>query len=648
MSLLLPLGLLGLLGLLALLLIYILKPNYQQKIISSTFVWKLSLKYKKRALPISKFRNLLILLCQIIVICACSMILAMPVIAEAAEPVRREEVLILDSSANMYTAYEGETRFERAVSRLRTQAEDVFADDGFVTVIVADGDAHYLLSQRLEAESRDALSDALDELVCAYGTADVEGAMELAEEVLQRSPAADVLFYTATDYVDEGKEVILQDVSVEGEWNAAILGASAVLVDNYYTITVDVACYGEDEDFDLYCEVNGVNGTDGDIQLPPATVYCVGDQTYQVVYTVSEANFGENVTPVYLTENEAVWSFDRIYLRIGGGDCLSFDDEYYIYGGNKPTIAIEYYSTVPNVYMSGILLTLAADFSEDWNITIKEINGKTGGEPLTQGFDLYIFEHEVPEIMPTDGVVLLLDPDISGDAGFTLGRTITLQGSDYTGDGVALTQGVEHPIMNGVVASGIAVTQYREVHESSLDGYDVLMYFQGNPVFFAKNEIDRKIAVMAFSLNNSTLAITLYFPIIMYNMFNYYFPSTVSGNAYSVYDSVTLNARGTNLRLTDTDGEETVFLETPASYTFRDVGTYTVRQDLISGVTEVSELYVTIPREESNILRTEDELSPVVRPPQDEISFDDLMIWFAAVAFGLLLVEWLLQWRKGV
>ena len=89
---------------------------------------------------------------------------AMTSIAEAAEPVRREEVLILDSSANMYTAYEGETRFERAVSRLRTQAEDVFADDGFVTVIVADGDAHYLLSQRLEADSRDALSAALDEL----------------------------------------------------------------------------------------------------------------------------------------------------------------------------------------------------------------------------------------------------------------------------------------------------------------------------------------------------------------------------------------------------------------------------------------------------------------------------------------------------
>ena len=48
MMLLTPLGLLGLIGLLIWLIIYIIKPNYQQKMISSTFVWKLSLKYKKK------------------------------------------------------------------------------------------------------------------------------------------------------------------------------------------------------------------------------------------------------------------------------------------------------------------------------------------------------------------------------------------------------------------------------------------------------------------------------------------------------------------------------------------------------------------------------------------------------------------------
>ena len=68
MSWLTPLGFLGLTGLLVLLLIYIIKPNYQNKIVSSTFVWKLSLKDKKNKIPISKLRNILLLLCQILII----------------------------------------------------------------------------------------------------------------------------------------------------------------------------------------------------------------------------------------------------------------------------------------------------------------------------------------------------------------------------------------------------------------------------------------------------------------------------------------------------------------------------------------------------------------------------------------------------
>ena len=80
MSWLTPLGFLGLLGIVILIIIYILKPNYQQKFISSTFIWKLSLKYKKKRLPISKLRNLLLIICQILIITACACIFAKPIL----------------------------------------------------------------------------------------------------------------------------------------------------------------------------------------------------------------------------------------------------------------------------------------------------------------------------------------------------------------------------------------------------------------------------------------------------------------------------------------------------------------------------------------------------------------------------------------
>ena len=68
MSLLTPLGLLGLLSIVALIIIYIIRPNYQEKFISTTFVWNLSLKYRKKRIPTSKLRNILLIICQILIL----------------------------------------------------------------------------------------------------------------------------------------------------------------------------------------------------------------------------------------------------------------------------------------------------------------------------------------------------------------------------------------------------------------------------------------------------------------------------------------------------------------------------------------------------------------------------------------------------
>ena len=69
-----PIGFMGLIGLIVLLIIYLIKPNYQNKMISSTFVWKLSLKYRRKKIPLNKLRNLLLILSQILAICTCAAI----------------------------------------------------------------------------------------------------------------------------------------------------------------------------------------------------------------------------------------------------------------------------------------------------------------------------------------------------------------------------------------------------------------------------------------------------------------------------------------------------------------------------------------------------------------------------------------------
>ena len=91
-----PIGLLGLIGLIILIIIYIIKPNYQNKVISSTFVWRLSLKYRKKRMPLSKLHNILLFLCQFLILTICALLLAQPVISSVKLGDENEKVIIIE------------------------------------------------------------------------------------------------------------------------------------------------------------------------------------------------------------------------------------------------------------------------------------------------------------------------------------------------------------------------------------------------------------------------------------------------------------------------------------------------------------------------------------------------------------------------
>ena len=192
MTLLLPLGLLGLVSLLILLLIYILRPNYQQKLVSSTFIWKLSLKYKKNRIPISKLRNILLIICQLLLLTSLALMMAQPVIGHRTNLSDNEKIAIIDASVNMQMVSNNETRLQRAISEVRTLAEQTFAnEDGIMTVIVAGEKAETLVS-RCEASNSEELytkllqlNDSLTQGAVWHGSADIDGAAKFAEEVLK-------------------------------------------------------------------------------------------------------------------------------------------------------------------------------------------------------------------------------------------------------------------------------------------------------------------------------------------------------------------------------------------------------------------------------------------------------------------------------
>lgn len=642
MSLLKPLGLLGLIGILILILIYILKPNYQQRLVSSTFVWKLSLKRKKKRLPISRFRNILVLICQVLILSLCAVILAQPVVKALAEMTEEQEkIYVIDASANMRATLQGETRFERAVAKIKADAAEVLAADGTVSVVLAGEKASFLV-QRVTKTSQTLLNAALDDLVladdlkCTYSAGDIVGAMALAEEIMVKNPDAKLTVYTATEYIDtssariENMAVPFGENSVIGEWNAAILGAKTELDENYYNIVVDFACYGVDTDVLLKVDVYDANDIPGNKITLSALVRC---------------DNGDSQRHVFDTRNESTPIFSYSYMNVSLRDAVSgmsledsytYDDYYFLYDGARPTIKIQYASSLPNPFVSAVLMGLRDTKRADWDIQISDLKKE---DPVAmEGFDIYIFEHQMPAELPIDGVVILIDPD-KAPAGSGLRVNNEIVSGDFK-----LAGGETHPVTELLTPENITVTKYRRIVES--DGYASLWFCGGDPLFLLKNETDTKIAVLALDLNNSNLPVEWDLSILMTNLFNYFEPKTLQKPVAEVNETVSFQARGSMLRINDPTGTTTRFDNFPAEMRLIVPGTYTTTQTLLSGEESVESFYVKIAAAQSNIFPQEDFLdAPTVGkapPPIDE----DLITIFAAALVTFLFIEWWLQSRE--
>lgn len=633
-----PLGFLGLLGLLVLILIYILKPNYQQKAVSSTYVWKLSLKYKKKRLPVSKLRNILLFICQVLIIVSFGLILAQPVIKAQHGEVFDEKIVILDASANMRTQTDGESRFERAVNGIKELASEVAGKNGHVSVIIADGEP-YFLAQRAGAGEITQLTEQLDGLIpaggdmkCSYGSADMEKAMSLAETVLKENAASDVILYTGTKYTDKGK-VIVKDVSVEGEWNAAVLGATADTdADNYYTFTVDVACYGKDTKLILHCDVYGANedskGTTETIQME-TEVRCFDDKTQTFSFVCNNRADSEgNTFPV-------VYSYDNVRIYFTEADSFADDNTYYLYGGKLPKIKIQYASSAPNPFVPAMMMALRSQYSKIWDIEYKEIRGSENY--ATEGYDYYIFEHsKIPKVLPSDGVVLLLDPlSVPSNLGVKFDKIVSGKfGLEAVGTHM-LTQYM--PLYS-------YITQYSRI--TYAEGFETLLTVDGDPALLLRNEPNEKIVLMPISVNWSDTAVTD-FTFFLYNMHHYFFPRTFGSYSYKVGDAVQLNARGEDFKVNGPDNVNVTFTEFPASLTLTTPGVYSVTQTILSGEIIDEKFTVNIPAVESVINRTEDTLINPYLENRPEPKDSDLLVWFAAALVTLLFAEWLLHSREG-
>lgn len=660
-------GLLGLIGVVALIIIYVIRPNYQQKTISSTYVWKLSLKKKKKKVPVSTIRNLLLFLCQMLALTCLAMILMKPAIVLKTPAEESETILILDASASMRTESEdsGETRFERAVAAVKDSFTRTLQGGGVSTVILAGKTPEYLF-KRMSGDATLAATrfEDLANKDIGYEVADIDAALKESENVLYDNPDAVIYVYTDANYYSVPDGVNVVNISEESEWNAAILDARADWDEGYYSFTVQAACYGKDARLPINVEIYDVNGIVNEtIKFTVLADYNDGTPVTLILrYRKSDENGGNENTQdrqvCYLdnlipSNSPKIYSFSFVYLEFSESeviDSYDADNDFYVYGGQKQTLKVQYASAEPNPFVNGALSNLSSDFAGSWDMQITEV--KKGEAGATSGFDLYIFERQMPENVPTDGVVFLFDP-VSAPSGCGFIRNSEIEFRQTNNRYPSLFGGTEHPIMKNIDPNYIRVSRSQMLAGGQDAAYQVLMSLNQLPMLMVRNDIGkeggRQMLVLSFSFAYSNFGVLPEFYLLMKNAFEYFFPSTVNKYAYEIGEKAELNARGASLSISSYAFEEPIEkTEFPASVVLSAPGTYTITQTTYYGMVVTEKIYVKIPGAESNITGIKNNLYSPEREKNEADYFRDVITYIAAALVAFLFIEWCLHLKDGV
>ena len=136
------------------------------------------------------------------------------------------------------------------------------------------------------------------------------------------------------------------------------------------------------------------------------------------------------------------------------------------------------------------------------------------------------------------------------------------------------------------------------------------------------------------------------FPLFMYNLFEFYSPSTITDHLYEVIEEISLNSRSEMLTIKDEADQEIVVEEFPTKVSFKTPGTYTISQTPISGEEITEKFFVKMPEAECDIAAEVDTLANPYFAVREEQADFDLLLYFALALVALLFVEWWLQSRE--
>ena len=566
------LGLIALIGIPIVIIIYILKPKYQEKTLTSTHIWKLSLKYRKRKIPLQWLKRSLLLFVQLLIVTVIAFSIAKPQTTkktEANKYLGMERIIILDASASMSAVDgEGKSRFDKAKEQILKIATDEEASsyDNNLSIIYCGEtvESHAMLFTTPVTDDKDAIKDLrqsdvskieylVSTMKCSYVSADYSEAIEKAKKIKGTGDAA-VFLYTDHEFEKTGFVTVV-NFAKDGEWNASVSSVKeAYYSNNNFAFDVELGLFGKSGQYRFVCEITGLNGVSDEtsryykLQYSEVINFTPDESGTAAKKKVSIRTFSnpdDNTPDGFVSEDTAeVKAYEKRRFKISSyqsarfylenvtddenakkiSDSYPADDEYWCFGdgGRKFSIQIksdqsEGVTTPPYSVAAFSVITPTP--------VIKEISGRTVKQNLVDsrsGYDLYVYDGTTPAAVPEDGAVMFINPQVGFDYskyGFTVGGTSALGeyemkaafGSELS---TVLTQDLtsEFSVGSESTDKALTVTRYAEITSDTLTPVMTVDNGGEKPVIMAGEVfVDGnrlKVVVVAFDLRYSYLPLT--------------------------------------------------------------------------------------------------------------------------------------------
>jgi Ca-activated chloride channel homolog len=479
-------------------LLYFMRPKRQERVVSSTLLWQQASQDLQASRPWQRLRITALLLLQILAAIVIILVLARPA-TFISSPIGGNTIIILQASASMQATDVPPSRFEAARSNITNLIDGLGPSDQLSLITMAK------TPQVLIAFSSDKsqLTSALQRAKVTNQDADLEQALSLATSLAAGHTDAQVLVIGDGHVLPTDQTLVVPfsvrylEIGTDAP-NAALLALASNTIQNNKFALAQIANYSHQQ------------------RSIPVELYADGKLVgVQTAILPAEASGALQWGPLPPATR-------FLHAHIISQDAMTIDHEAWAIAGGS-------------MHGRVLLVTkgnsfLEASFRLQPNIDLYET---TPDKYANVGnFDLTVFDGFVPTSLPS-GALFFVNPPTSNIFGKS--------GAEISISHISAGNDTQH-LLKQVDLSSIHVV--RKSHQlTPAPWMQPIIITPETPLLIAGEQNNRRVGVLSFDLHDSDLPLQPTFPILIYNLVNWFLPLPVAGHAQVAPDTtVTIQA----------------------------------------------------------------------------------------------------------